>query len=175
MLARKFLENGADVHLIMPIEKAFLHDGLRLVFRQEVSPLYIVRSWLEQSPELQALEEIIFAKGGHGSHKYTHVTVDSDSYRSYNIPDRCHGKVLAVMDIFHHKNHQDSARRLGRVERSKLLGEIYQKIFEKSGDSDNRISSEETIASDTDAQERFHESVDTQTATDKEDDQALDG
>ena len=177
MLARKFLENGADVHLIISRDH-IIHDGLRLIFRCELSPLYIIRGRLEKSLELQALEEIVLAKGGHGSCKYTHVVhvpFDSDSSRSYKIPDRCHDKVLAVMNTSHYGNHLDSARRLGRVERSKLLGEIYQEIFEKSGDSDNRTSSEETTASETDAQERFHESVDTQTATDKEDDQALDG
>ncbi len=179
MAARTFLENGADVHMKvkneLSIEKSPQEypESSKVYFLHVKSVLYVIRGWLEHTPELTALEEIILAKGGYDCHRFVQVAFEKDGYRPYNISERQHDKLIASLSAAHHGYEKDPEAPEYSLW-AHQLAKSYMQISEEDGGSDSRTSSDEDVTSDTDAEEEFHDSVDSPIMTDVQDCQSID-
>ena len=173
MTAKTFLENGADVHikLIRQVSAIGVWRGppagkyggsLEMGFRYEASALYVLRSWLEHNLELETLEEIILAKGGRESHRYTHVALNRDGYRPYRISERRHERIVPALFAARMDRRGVNIRMPVDLCWTQQLEEIYKDISEGSDDSESQISLDEDVTSGADAGE-FHDLVGTQT------------
>ncbi len=182
MAARTFLENGADVHMKVQNEIPIVESSQKnpespnMYFLHVKSVLYVIRGWLEHTPELTALEEIILAKGGYDFHRFTQVAFEKDGYRPYKISERQHKKLIASLSAS--ALHLGYEKTSGAPEYSlwaQQLATTYKQISEEDGDSDSGTSSDEDVTSDTDAEEEFHNSVGSPIATEVQDCQSIDG
>lgn len=182
---KTFIENGADVHVQLvgkiSVPESLQESGAQseMYFRHELSVLCVLRSWLENTLELKNLEDSILANDGRDSHRYTHVSLRTDSFRPYKIPHRQHDKlVLALQAARHSRYVQKSSNRQSpeffvRKRCARQLGDIYNKIVEKDGNSESCMSTDEDFSSSTDAEEEFHDSVTSQISVEVQDCQLI--
>lgn len=179
-----FLEHGADVHWkflnqihtrCMPVQgqtKAKHEWEIDMYFRHEMSVLYFLRRWFEREPELRALEEIIEAKGGRDSHRYTHFALKRDGYRPHKISRRRHEKLIATLNTTQHGYKKALDMLLSvkdRCEWEDQVRKAYREIVESNGDSDCEMYSDEESATGSDTEEEFYDAVDTQAVSDEQD------
>lgn len=175
---KTFLEYGADIHLkkshVIDVHQVSL-EGVwisKMRLYHEISPLYLIRGWLEHRleyrPELKELEEIILSKSGHSSHRYSHVAREKDGYRWYKISKRQHDELMAALNAGCYE-YAAPAHVSDCNEWHRKLRKIYIETLGKDEDFDSRISSEEDFPSSTDAEEEFHDTVTTQITAEVQD------
>ena len=178
---KTFLENGADVdvrnqsivEVEEPLEKIVPDKIIRVKsidFHHEVSPLYLIRGWLEHTPELKELEEMFLARGGRDSHRYTHVG-NPHSHQWFKFPERLQNKLIAALTAAHH-GYENTKYTSPTCEWARKLRKIYWGVWVKDGDFEMHISSDET-ASIVDTEE-LHDSVTNQIAAELQDCQSID-
>ena len=197
MATRIFLEKEADVHMEILSEVAIVtlsqpefkisqpesktsqpeFKRPEMYFHHVKSVLYVVRSWLEHAPELKVLEEMIIAKGGYDSHRFTQVALRRDGYRPHQIPERQHEKLIASLNAGNHgyEKNPDPRMTLYHWPWARQLEKTYNQISQEDGDSDSRTSSDEDVVSDMDAEEEFHDSADFPITADVQDCQSIGG
>ena len=171
-----FLDSGADVHTEIPNPVAINNLDIRraentslggpeICFRHQRSPLNIIRSWLEEIPELKSIEDMILAKGGRDSYDLTHVALRSDGYRPHKLSQRRRDRLIAASD-HDHPNHEHVISILVNVNISKgrrwaeQFEKIHKGILDNRPDSESSASSDEDDASDDGAEEDFFEPMD---------------
>ena len=166
--AKAFLKAGADAgvkHLRRNLDLFSVRsaspspDGRSVIHIQihtEISVLNAVRISLRYLPEWKAVEEIILAKGGYESYKYTHVTLYTpiaESRLPYKISRRQHEKLLTALNAAHHDYLMYCRARIW-IPVLRGICEAHLRQF---------VSDDDT-SSDTDAEEEFYESLDKQSA-----------
>lgn len=174
MTTKTFIENGADVHIrllhqICTRDPSFGSDsGTKIYFRHAESVLYVLRSWLQHELALKAIEEIVIDKGGCDSQRFTHFALEKDNYQPRKISERKNDKFISALSAAQHncwKPREVYSSKSAHDRWARQLGKIFKEISEMDEDSDSRESADEGIASDTDAEEEFHDSMTAQNMT----------
>lgn len=172
---KTFLENGADIHVSNPAitevsEPLQCKVKLRPVWytklrlQHEVSPLFSIRCQPEYTPELKELEEICLAKGGRSSMKLVVVAVEKDRDGWYKIPSRERDKLIAASNAAS-KATRPTCNNISFMPDLRMwlreLRRIYEENLEKDKYSDTRLSSDEDLSPNTDAEGEFYNSIST--------------
>ena len=173
MTAKAFLKAGADPHmkylrrifvfgLLQSLASRNTGGRLEVCLYSEESTLYIVRRLLEYLPEWKTVEEIILAKGGRESYKYTHVTVYTHIDRLYKLSERQHERLVTALNVAHH----DCLKQCNLQSWGSLQTTICNEHLASALDSEDQVSSDIDASSGSDGEEEFFESLETQTVAD---------